>query len=209
METHLIHIFLWHFKGLRKISLTVGWKHTVSLVALLLSISPPCFHFSYISAPHFSLSVFLSSICPPFHPFPVFFHFTIPLLHPFLLLFYLSSPSFSTQSSIYFSVSEHYRAVRVNGVPVSSAGQVMNLSPPLMEPSDTDLFHHPARWGQDRVGWRCRSRLVWRDHHIGTSSACNVAHSESGEWRGPGQRAKLKYILLDLELFTGTHTFSI
>lgn len=121
MEMHLIHIFGGICKGLRKISLT-------DENVFLLSISPPCFHFSYVSVPRFLSFFFFSSICPPFHSFPLFLHFSIPLLHPFLCSF-IYHPLLSTQSSIDFSLSEHYRAVRVSGVPVSSTGQAMNLSP--------------------------------------------------------------------------------
>ncbi len=124
MEMHLIHI-LWHFKGLQKISLTVRRKHILSnscafffvpLFSLSLCIFPP------LSPSSSDLSV------PLFIPFPFFSLFN-PSLAPLSTLFYLSSLSFFTQSSIYFSVLEHYRAVRVNGVPVSSTGQVINLCP--------------------------------------------------------------------------------
>ncbi|KAM7382411.1 hypothetical protein PAMP_002140 [Pampus punctatissimus] len=69
-------------------------------------------------------------------------------------------PCLNWMSSIYFCVSEHYRAVRINGVPVGSAGQVMNLSPPP-EPSDMEVFYHPAQWGQDRVGWGSSADWCW------------------------------------------------
>lgn len=114
-----------------------------------------------------SLSLFfLSSICPPFHALSPLF-FTSPPLScaPFFSLLHLLAPSLSTQSSIYSLslLSEHYGAVRVNGVPVNSTGQVLNPPPPALDPIDTQLFNHPALWGGG-VSW-CQSSLVWRDHH--------------------------------------------
>lgn len=147
MEMPLTHIFC----GVSKVCVKLAWHldENISLVTPLLSISRPCFHFSLLSCICLPLSSHLSA--PPlFIP--------LPSLAPLSPLFYLSSPSFSTQSSIYFSASEHYRAVRVNGVPVSGTGQVMNLTPPpllsSLEPGDTELFYHPAQRGQDRAGWR-------------------------------------------------------
>lgn len=101
-------------------------KTYLRLLCCFLLVAPVfAFLLSYVSVCHFPL-IYL----PPFSSlFPLSSIFN-PSLAPLSSLFHLSSPSFSTQSSIYFSVSEHfYRDVRVNGVPVSSTGQVMNLSP--------------------------------------------------------------------------------
>lgn len=84
---YLIHSFC----GIAKVSIKLAWQMNICLVTLCFSLS----HFSYRSAP-------LSSSCSS-----LFY----PSLASLSLLFYLGP--FSTQSSIAFSLSEHYRAILV------------------------------------------------------------------------------------------------
>lgn len=163
---------LFTFSGaMRKIKLTDENLWLVTLLAFyqwpvftfLVGLSPAFFpSFLLIYLPPFILLVPLSS--PPHRSFTA----------PFFAL--LSTTPFAPLSQLLTSLCRSITEPLVSRVPVSSIGQVMNLSP-LLELSDTDLFYHPVQWGQDRVGrkiGRCRSRLVWRDHHTGTLSARNA-----------------------------------
>lgn len=155
----IIHIHSHSFCGISKLCLKSAWQQdeNISLVTLLLSVSPPVsllFPLMYLN-PRFSFYI-PSSICPLFICNPLPFHFSIHLLQPFLPSFI--SPLF-LHSVIYLllSMSEHYRAVRVNCVPVSSTGQVMNLSPlwSLVTLSSfiTQLSGGRTEWDGDWLVW--------------------------------------------------------
>lgn len=158
--------------------------------------------FCFLLVPPFSLFSSLMCLSPtfflclpliylPLSSLSHFLHFSIPLLHPFLSSF-ISLPPISPLSHLSTSVSEHYRAVRVNGVPVSSTGQVMNLSPSSGAQRHGALLS-PGSVGAGQSGMeigRCRSRLVWRDHHTGSSSACNVGwHTADCSTIGAGSKS--------------------
>lgn len=136
---------------------------------------------------------FCSLLDPP--AFPLLLCIRVPLFIPFCsfftflslsCLFYLATPHPPLPPALTHLLasllSARYGAVRGGGVPVNSAGQVMNLQrpPPPNHPNPStplELFHHPIQRWRDRARWRsgrCRSRLAPRDHRTATSSAGNV-----------------------------------
>lgn len=78
----------------------------------------------------------LMYLCAPFHSFPLFLHFSIPLLS--LLSGGPPTPPSAPPALTHLLaslLSARYGAVRGGGVPVNSAGQVMNLQRPPLHPT--------------------------------------------------------------------------
>lgn len=169
-----------------KVCVKLAWQMKTYFCFLLV---PPVFTFLMYLFPAFFLFSSSHLSVPLFIPFPSFFTFPSLSCTPFFAL--LSTTPFYPLSHLLTSLCRSITEP-LESVVSQSAAQVRQwISPPsgaqwhgaLLSPSSVGAGQSGTEIG------RCRSRFVWRDHHTGTSSACNVGwHTADRSTMGAGSK---------------------